>query len=649
MKKLKNMTVRKLLMLTFISLAIVNFCFLIGELIWSHHQFKIREDKDIEAVTGMIAQTMLDAQTINSNTERLFDYWLFYVSKGIAEDIRESDHWEDTEALKQVAQKWGVHDISVFQFKNDLLTVTASSDPKEIGLIANDWGYWFTAMQELMLEQTVSVDKGLHHENYWIGPISRSEVYNAHFKYAYYYDAESGLLINPIVSAEQLKAYLNPFGSEQLLHKITESYPNIIEITVINTKAFVTPGIPNVEPSTDLPILWGTNEWATDRDIEFAEKAQSTGAKQSFKFRHEEKRHLEKVFIPLPEDRTLFIMFDHSELAATRQQAWRQSTMMFIASSFVILAIILSVNRRSIKLLKADLDRLAVAEEFKRTIEVLPSSIFKIIQQDGQYVFSYFEGGGVPADTERSNSSYIGLTLEQALQAHPSTKELFIHHVSLAFQGKSEEFDSQWGDRHYHNVLKPIADPHDPSRTIEIAGYSLDITERVEAENHIRWLANNDMLTGLSNRRMFQETFAKYIVRYKHIAVLFIDLDEFKSINDTHGHEAGDVVLREIAERIQNKVKDKGIVSRLGGDEFTVLVHSYSTLDELARLTEHLLRTIQRPIEYNDQTLRITASIGISEFPIDAHSPEDLLRFADMAMYAAKKRGKKQYEFYSNL
>jgi diguanylate cyclase (GGDEF)-like protein/PAS domain S-box-containing protein len=178
-----------------------------------------------------------------------------------------------------------------------------------------------------------------------------------------------------------------------------------------------------------------------------------------------------------------------------------------------------------------------------------------------------------------------------------------------------------------------------------------DITARKLAEEQVQYLATHDGLTGLPNRAMFTQLMSLAIEGAKRrrckIAVLFIDLDRFKTINDSLGHDAGDALLREMAARFRKCMRAGDVVARLGGDEFVVLLQDVSDPVHAATAARHLLSAALRPVEILRQECRITASIGICMHPEGDQDDAAALKNADLAMYAAKEEGKNTYHFYS--
>lgn len=179
-----------------------------------------------------------------------------------------------------------------------------------------------------------------------------------------------------------------------------------------------------------------------------------------------------------------------------------------------------------------------------------------------------------------------------------------------------------------------------------------DITDQKRAEQELRYLANYDTLTSLPNRTLLSERLSRAIVRARRqghlIALLFLDLDRFKDINDSLGHAAGDRILRAAAVRLQETVGPEHTVARLGGDEFTVVLENLQTPQQAEAVAEKLLTAFEKPLDFDERhDVAISPSIGISLYPEHAQVPTDLLKHADTAMYQAKAHGRRTYMLYT--
>ncbi len=178
-----------------------------------------------------------------------------------------------------------------------------------------------------------------------------------------------------------------------------------------------------------------------------------------------------------------------------------------------------------------------------------------------------------------------------------------------------------------------------------------EIVARKQIEEKVRHMACHDNLTGLPNRILFKDRLdsaqAMAVRNGKKLAILFIDLDGFKAVNDTLGHKAGDLLLQEVARRLQAVVRQSDTVGRVGGDEFLVLLNGIEHSDDAALVAEKILATLAQPILLAGESAKVGASIGISIFPDHGDDTEKLISFADGAMYGIKKSGKNAYAFYA--
>ncbi len=198
-------------------------------------------------------------------------------------------------------------------------------------------------------------------------------------------------------------------------------------------------------------------------------------------------------------------------------------------------------------------------------------------------------------------------------------------------------------------TISPLKDEHGEITHFISAGK--DITERMQNQERMHYLAHHDVLTKLPNRMLFSERLNHSIDLARRnklrTAVLFIDLDRFKNINDTLGHRAGDQLIQTVSSRLLETIRKGDTVARIGGDEFAVILEEVESAEAVQPISDKILRAITRPINIENNELFVSASVGISVFPLDGEDGESLLKHADTAMYQAKERGRNNYQFYS--
>ncbi len=179
-----------------------------------------------------------------------------------------------------------------------------------------------------------------------------------------------------------------------------------------------------------------------------------------------------------------------------------------------------------------------------------------------------------------------------------------------------------------------------------------DVTERLNTERTIHYMAHHDALTGLPNRRLMQDRLNQAIMsarrKQRHVAVLFLDLDRFKVVNDTLGHDTGDFILKDVARRLASCVREGDTVSREGGDEFVMILPDLERPEHARVVADKILKELIRPVEIGGHEIHVTPSIGISHYPNDATDVHQLLKHADNAMYQAKDAGRNTIRFFTN-
>lgn len=253
-------------------------------------------------------------------------------------------------------------------------------------------------------------------------------------------------------------------------------------------------------------------------------------------------------------------------------------------------------------------------------------------------------------DLLRSKSGLAGLVAEEHRVAVGMAMDRITSaggtSATIEYKLRTGSGDYRWVE----NRCTPIRD--EQNRLREVEGIIIDITERKQAEEKIAAMARTDVLTGLANRATFNErlhdAFAAAKRRGSLFAVMYLDLDHFKDINDTLGHPVGDELLKAVATRLQQCTRESDLVARLGGDEYAVLQMDISEPANAGILAHHIQQFMSRPFQLSGNDLRVTTSIGICPFSEDSSSPEQMLTQADLALYRAKEEGRNTYRFHSS-
>ena len=265
------------------------------------------------------------------------------------------------------------------------------------------------------------------------------------------------------------------------------------------------------------------------------------------------------------------------------------------------------------------------------------------------------------------NDNYQRLFGYRSDELQPKIESWFAHihaddrlRVQQRLLGVINSSQNLWNDefrlmRHDQTIAhvhaRGFVNRDDTGSALKMLGVLQDITARKESEERTRFLADHDDLTGLPNRSLFKQSLAQAVQRAersgKFLSVLFLDLDRFKNINDSVGHETGDQVLRAVAERLSGCVRQVDIVSRFGGDEFAVLIEGLTAEDQAGAVARKIVDALAKPLVLAGRQYRPGASIGISTYPSDGRDVLSLQKNADIAMYRAKEEGRGTFKFYS--
>ncbi len=346
---------------------------------------------------------------------------------------------------------------------------------------------------------------------------------------------------------------------------------------------------------------------------------------------------------------TLFAAMPQSTIRALWWQN-AQFTYLLLALLFVGFAVIFYRTTRH--LLAWETEREQVDEKFRLAVHAMENTMDGIMVVDADMRV---------VSVNKGFTNITGYTAEDAIGHQPRMFHSPHHEKSfykelwrrLRDDGRwqGEVWDQRKAGEKYPLLLRLSAVRTDSRHISHYVGTFNDISQYKDYESALEFLSNHDPLTNLPNRILLnsrlEEALAKAQQEKIQICVMFIDLDRFKIVNDSLGHEVGDRLLQQIAERLVANMRPTDTVARLGGDEFTVLLDQFQTREEVALIAQKLLDALQAPTHVDQHQLYISASIGISFYPQDGKDADTLLKHADTAMYRAKEEGRDQFMFFS--
>lgn len=273
--------------------------------------------------------------------------------------------------------------------------------------------------------------------------------------------------------------------------------------------------------------------------------------------------------------------------------------------------------------------------QFKSLIETAPEAIF--VQNDDRFLYvnpamQALLGSSSPDEVLGRNAilEHVG-PLHEKEGPMPPVEQEYVRMDGLRVAVETTSVPIRFDGREAHLV------------------FVRDITERKRAEERMVYLANHDALTGLPTLRLANDRLSMALKEANRnkamVAVIFMDLDGFKAVNDTLGHEAGDYVLKDVARRFCSCVRETDTVARVGGDEFLIIAPGIHTPENAAKIAEKAISAVSQPIKLNGNQALVGTSIGIALYPNDGNDMEQLIKRADEAMYQVKKTGKNRYVF----
>lgn len=610
---------------------------------------RAKQDELMNMFSSTMKVSIEESYRIANQEEQEEEQELLIKLMGLGDDLQDVPLEELTnDMLSSYRDKYSLTHLSIFnKNEKDEIFIAYSTQSEEIGIKTVRWGFWNEAFLQLYRDGTVTINKGVAKDNFWVGPKSYSYIdyktkgIKNYYKYAYYFNEKQRYIINAITSEESYS--LNGANRlNTLLDEYSHKIKSIKKFGIIDLKNWTAymenDGETNLEPIVSYGNLT-TGEFISFDISRASVKNLSTEDIKYIDVTYNGKSYI-LSFTTLDSNHAICTLINKSYFQTITLPFFISIIIISLLISLVISLIIRREARKSDILLRSEQQRLKAIEEFKNAITNVPDYIFRMVINDKDQLMVTFNEGRLVKD-----NLYIGVGKEPR-PIHQLYSESFITtatpYIHQAFANKKVSFEFEENDICYEIIIIP--DKPDASNQVqEILCFVNDVTKYVKDIQKNTYMAHHDELTGLLNRRQFNLDFDRYKT-YRKFAVYYLDLDGFKSVNDRYGHKSGDYLLQQLANRLTDL--DGATTYRIGGDEF-LLVQPHKAQRETIKMANNIIDTINRPIALPSGTkVQVGVSIGIAIYPSDTRDREQLINYADQAMYHTKREGKNAYFYY---
>lgn len=644
---------KKKKLLTIIIVAVILVILAFGLFVDKSRQlFHDYHDIQLNNYSNLMKKTIEIANVYTELADQMVAEDLYHKILTIDEDL-EGIGLEEISAklLEDIKNKNQVTDLAILAQDKEGFYIHSSTVKEEIGQRTTDWGYWNIAFEQLFAGEEVDIDKGQKGQsssNYWLGPRSKSHFEEGYFRYAYYYQEEGNLLINMIIKEENiyqenLENLLGDFF-EHLYKDI--SYVEAASLIDLNAweKAYHN-NFKNPESAAYLYGSFGGKKLMVESRIS-PDQLKAIEQSQSFELIYNgEEKSLFMIKVGKENPQIIVLLVNDQEANFFIKDSLRKVVALQIFTILVSVASISILVMEYRNLLTLQIKRNNEIERFSKNVAMIPEITYKCKMIDQKVHITFISGKGQVEEDEISLDT-LYYPLDTIYRADYVSK--FEEEIKPVFEGQTKKFEITQQDVHYEHFVSPIVD--DEGKIHEIIGIANNVTSRKIEEEQAKYQASHDFLTGLLNRRAFEETTNQKLQENPHrnYAIMVMDLDGFKKVNDSLGHLAGDQVLKKVSARLKvcaQRWEEEIILCRMGGDEFAILL-PYEEKEILDKVAGKITETISMPYGIDKAEVQLGVSIGIALYSKHASSYNKLLYYADMAMYQAKKSGGKRYSFF---
>ncbi|WP_160203360.1 EAL domain-containing protein [Priestia megaterium] len=539
--------------------------------------------KEITLVTEEIAYEVENSKNSASYMENRMAQELRTASVAIQDSLPADYHDVGNDQLKRLAKKLMISHITLLAPAGDDIIGVKSSDPKEINMSTKEWGYWYTSFRQLLSQQTITTKKGVTLPHFWSGPIEVASSNPNHIdKWGYYYDGSTNYIIDPYFRDRHVLDFEKRFGPTNVMNRFTENLEGVLELTVFNPKNF---------GKRNQNVYLNGNKYIKIKDQPI------WYGTYTYRNTERDKKSIQEV-LKTGKSQSYLAEINHKKVLKTLVPIKEKNTPAYVIGVVYDYGLIeKELQQELIKHLLLSLPFIFIVLIISF---IFSTSITRPIKHIMEHVNQIAKGNFGKVLNTRRKDELGGLVAN-------------INHLS--------------------HFLKTYVDDLKKSQE--------------ESEYH----AYHDFLTGLPNRRYFKEQLNRRLIESKeksirHVAVLFMDIDRFKDINDTLGHSKGDQLIQLIANRIKECLPSaNSFLTRQGGDEFVILFSDF-TPEEVKGITEKIMAYVQQPCYIDNDEVFVSISSGLSFYPEHSTNLDTLITYADVAMYASKRQGGSKVSIY---
>ncbi|MGG0031168.1 EAL domain-containing protein [Priestia megaterium] len=539
--------------------------------------------KEITLVTEEIAYEVENSKNSASYMENRMAQELRTASIAIQDSLPADYHDVSNDQLKRLAKKLMISHITLLAPAGDDIIGVKSSDPKEINMSTKEWGYWYTSFQQLLSQQPITTKKGVTLPHFWSGPIEVASSNPNHIdKWGYYYDGSTNYIIDPYFRDRHVLDFEKRFGPTNVMNRFTENLEGVLELTVFNPKNF---------GKRNQNVYLNGNKYIKIKDQPI------WYGTYTYRNTERDKKSIQEV-LKTGKSQSYLAEINHKKVLKTLVPIKEKNSPAYVIGVVYDYGLIeKELQQELIKHLLLSLPFIFIVLIISF---VFSTSITRPIKHIMEHVNQIAKGNFGKVLNVRRKDELGGLVAN-------------INHLS--------------------HFLKTYVDDLKKSQE--------------ESEYH----AYHDFLTGLPNRRYFKEELNRRLIESKeksirHVAVLFMDIDRFKDINDTLGHSKGDQLIQLIANRIKECLPPaNNFLTRQGGDEFVILFSDF-TPEEVEGFTEKIMAYVQQPCYIDSDEVFVSISSGLSFYPEHSTNLDTLITYADVAMYASKRQGGSKVSIY---